>query len=238
MQCVNASSLTTPEICHLLVREKCEIQLIIVFTSRILKRFLSLIAVFWCVQNTFAQASIETYKDPDAYAIYSAILPKESLMRHGARTAVIQAETAGYRNRFGEPMCLKPVASESVRLEPVLQAFQRANEKPFLLQRKFDLRVPYELETRASINGLIEIIRDPKRDPLGGWEKFFAKYPDAIGIFHMSAVGFNKERTLALVYVGHICLGLCGGGEYHLLEQLNGKWSEIPWSGEKCMWMS
>jgi len=43
-------------------------------------------------------------------------------------------------------------------------------------------------------------------------------------IFEVSAVGFNNEHTRALVYVGHICGGLCGRGTYHLMVKINGKW--------------
>ena len=54
----------------------------------------------------------------------------------------------------------------------------------------------------------------------------------------MSAVGFNVDKTLALVYVGHSCGGLCGGGSYHLLKKAGEKWVESPWKGVSCSWAS
>jgi hypothetical protein len=43
-------------------------------------------------------------------------------------------------------------------------------------------------------------------------------------VFEVSAVGFNNGRTRALVYTGHHCGNLCGGGQYHLLVKKEGKW--------------
>ena len=47
---------------------------------------------------------------------------------------------------------------------------------------------------------------------------------DIAVIFEVSAVGFSGDRTRALVYVGHHCGSLCGGGGYHLLVKRDGKW--------------
>ena len=52
----------------------------------------------------------------------------------------------------------------------------------------------------------------------------------------MSAVGFNKETTLAVVYTGSSCGGLCGSWSFHLLEKTDGKWKEAP--GVTCSMVS
>jgi hypothetical protein len=62
---------------------------------------------------------------------------------------------------------------------------------------------------------------------------------DATVIFQVSAVGFNADGKRALVYVGHGCGGLCGGGTYHLLVKKDGKWQvDRGYRGASCMWAS
>jgi hypothetical protein len=59
-------------------------------------------------------------------------------------------------------------------------------------------------------------------------------------IFHVSAVGFNRNGTRALVYVGHHCGSLCGGGTYDLLFKKDGRWqADQEYRGAPfCMWAS
>jgi len=64
------------------------------------------------------------------------------------------------------------------------------------------------------------------------------RVPGSGGYVEMSAVGFNSDKTLALLYAGHSCGGLCGGGTYHLLKKADGKWTEINWPGTTCTWVS
>jgi hypothetical protein len=45
-------------------------------------------------------------------------------------------------------------------------------------------------------------------------------------------VGFSRDGMRALVYVGHECGSLCGGGKYHLLVKKDGRWQVDEISGE------
>ena len=94
------------------------------------------------------------------------------------------------------------------------------------------LSVPFELVPKASINRLFG------KNGAGGWKNFYSKFPDSGGFITMSAVGFNVDKTVAVVYVGHRCGSLCGGGRYHFLQKTNGKWSEVNWQGTMCTWVS
>lgn len=88
--------------------------------------------------------------------------------------------------------------------------------KKFTLERKFDLP-SYELVGRNDNN---------------------TRSKPAL-IFHVSAVGFNRDRTRALVYVGHHCGMLCGGGRYHVLVKTDGRWQEYKeFRGGSCFWAS
>jgi hypothetical protein len=45
----------------------------------------------------------------------------------------------------------------------------------------------------------------------------------AVGWIDISGVGFNDRNTIAVVYIGHHCGSLCGGGKFHVLQKKDGK---------------
>ena len=119
----------------------------------------------------------------------------------------------------------------SPKLGLLLLAYKQANASRRLLQPKFDVKVPYEFVAKSTIDTIIGKNFD-------GWPAFYEKYPGSNGAIHMSAVGFNADKTLALVYMGYWCGGLCGQGGWNLMEKQKGQWVQIPWNGESCSWMS
>lgn len=62
---------------------------------------------------------------------------------------------------------------------------------------------------------------------------FDARFPNNFGYFVVSHVGLNLDKTEALLYVDHLCSGLCGGGSYFLMHKVNGAWhvadSHVTW---------
>jgi hypothetical protein len=52
-----------------------------------------------------------------------------------------------------------------------------------------------------------------------------------------SAVGFNKDRTLAVLYATYFCGRRCARGTYYLLEKHNGQWNTVR-SIVGCGWIS
>ncbi len=53
--------------------------------------------------------------------------------------------------------------------------------------------------------------------------EFQRRFPRNSGFIVLSGVGFNLSRTQAVFYIDDYC-GLCGGGEYVLMEKVNGSW--------------
>ena len=92
--------------------------------------------------------------------------------------------------------------------------------------------LPNEWPVRAANAHLRELPLIEAR-PLVSW------YRDSGGFMVVSAVGFNASKERAMVYMSHSCGLLCGGGSYHLLEQVDGAWREanLPtvWN---CSWVS
>ena len=162
--------------------------------------------------------------DQEAYEVYSAILPSEWPLRVAHhKTLIIQKETKGYE------MCLRPEKEWQEKIVPAISDYVRSNAKPSLLQPKINVEVPYQLIIADELRSVIQT---------AGWEGFSQRYSDSGGWIELSAVGFNPNKTVAVVYMGHHCGMLCGGGGFHVLEKKDGKWVALDWRGSSCAWAS
>jgi hypothetical protein len=168
--------------------------------------------------------SPKPYEDGEAYAVYAAILPSEWPWRvANAKRLVIRTETENYK------MCLQPEKDWERVVGPAISDYQKRNEKPWLLQPNFDIALPYQLVSADELKSAMA---------QGSWQGFYKQYPESGGFISLSAVGFNADRTVAVVYMGHHCGGLCGGGEFHVLQKKDGKWVPLDWKGTRCIWES
>jgi hypothetical protein len=175
-----------------------------------------------------------TVEDPEAYAVYASLLPKEwPIVVARATRLVIQRETATYDDCLpqGPPMqrewsaALKNYRQENATVRSVLPG--RA------------LGYPYEVVPRADIVAIFEAPDGPELRSPRPWDPFYRRYPDSGGYMQFSAVGFDEAKTRALVYIAHHCGNLCGGGTHHFLEKVSGQWRETrPKDVSMCMWMS
>jgi hypothetical protein len=162
------------------------------------------------------------YEDQEAYEVYSSIIPSEWPLRAArAKTLIMQNETKGFQ------MCLRPEKEWEEKVGPAISDYVRLNREPLLLQRKINVEVPYQL-----------IMADELRSAMqtADWEGFYQRYPNSGGWIELSAVGFNATKTVAVVYMGHHCGSLCGGGGFHVLEKKNGQWVPLEWKGSSCGW--
>jgi hypothetical protein len=158
------------------------------------------------------------YDDEDAYEIYSLLLPGEQSYGIAKGTLVIQQETDAYLKLDDD--CLTSQAGREFR--DAIEDYKRHNE-PMMLQRKFKIDKSYELVSTETIGTLIK-----DHD----WGSFYKQSPDSGGIIRMSAVGFNRQETLAIVDTGSSCNNQCGRGSLHLFKKIDGKWKPVP--GVRC----
>jgi hypothetical protein len=105
------------------------------------------------------------------------------------------------------------------RFKDAITDYNRRNRKQWLLQRNFQLEKPHEIVSSDTLEALYD---------KSGWDGFYERYPASGGYLVMSAIGFNSEKTRAIVYTGSVCGGLCGRWGFHLLEKVDGKWREVP----------
>jgi hypothetical protein len=185
--------------------------------------------------------------DPDAYAVYATLLPREWTIRvAGASRLVVQREAGTYRD------CLPSGPPMKAEWAEVLANYEAENARVRHLLPDRPLGYPYVLVPREEIMAIFERRSpDPEKPdeaPLrhrtpahiqGPWKTFYERYPDSGGYLVFSAVGFNEGKTRALVYIGHHCGNLCGGGTHHFLQKVDDRWREIrPKDVTMCMWMS
>ena len=162
------------------------------------------------------------YESADAYEVYSVLLPHEQSWRFATGALVIQQETVPSEIQDG---CFAEESKK--RFKDAISDYKAVNGKRWLLQPRFEIEKPRLLVTEKDIKAIMA---------RGGWEAFYKQYPGSGGVFTVSAVGFSKDKTLAVVYTGTQCGLLCGRWIPHLLEKVSGKWKEV--GGVGCGGMS
>ncbi len=181
-----------------------------------------------------------TYSDADAYEVYSAVLsfpeaapPSKSknfiIRRETLRDfgALIDGETAPTRT------CLRPDAESAKIIGTAIEDYVKINQTKWLLEEKFKPEIPYKLVDSKTIISIINLLTK-KQD----WKEFHKQYPDSGGFVDLSAVGFNADKSVAVVSKGLWCGSLCGEGRYYVLQKKDGKWIPLEWEGERCGWVS
>jgi len=172
----------------------------------------------------------EAYNVPEAYGVYAAILPSEWAWRvANAKKLIVRREIQTYC------MCLQPEGESKKVMDPAIADWLRLSQTKWLLQKNLQIEKPYEMVAAADIQSIFD---QTKAGILDGWTAFNEKYPGSGGYIELSAVGFNNEKTVAIVYVGHHCGSLCGGGVFHVLQKTEGKWQPLQWKGRRCSWQS
>jgi hypothetical protein len=179
-------------------------------------------------QRTANDPKLTSTEEKDSYEIYSMLLRTEMPPQWNITGWTIERETQTYPN-FGDMssigMCLQPPKAQESIYRPLIDDYAAKNKRKFVLERKFDL-------PEYAVVGPTDVKAIQQRSRVADGFPF-----NSVVIFHVSAVGFNRDGTRALAYVGHYCGGLCGGGTYHFLVKKDGKWQvDKEYGGMSCGW--
>ena len=183
----------------------------------------------WAVALLIAPTLIQpqAITDPDAYAVYSALIPSSWLIRTGgAKELVIQATTRvlGPRGYNCFPSGLQLTGG----WEEALISLKAQNAEPHDLAWQFSLPVRYRLVSEETIMSYFT-----PTSP-GDWDAFHADYPLAKGVLRLSAVGFDSAHQHAIVHMSHGCGGMCGEGRYYFLERKTDGWKLATLKADSC----
>lgn len=169
------------------------------------------------------QSKLTPEEEKESYEIYSILLRTEVPPEWKITAWAISQQTQTFPNAGGfhnVRQCLNFPRDQEALYLPLIDDYAAKNNKNRTLERKFDLP-QYSLVDVGRTSG-----RAGSPSP-------------ATVIFEVSGVGFNREKTRALVYVGHHCGSLCGGGRYHLLAKKDGTWQvDREFRGMSCLWVS
>lgn len=108
--------------------------------------------------------------------------------------------------------------------DAAIQNYEERNAVPATIERKLTLDVEYTLLGKQEIEVIIIA---------GGYDELYSRYPRCNGVTTLSRVGFNVDRTVALVYLSQTPGFLAGVGWAVLLRKVTGKWqvttSTVVW---------
>jgi hypothetical protein len=161
--------------------------------------------------------TVEPVTDPDAYALYAVVVPRE-WARVSKGTVLLQQET-----ETSSP-CRSISENRDSEWDGVEKNFKTENAVVRLLQPILPVGTPYRLVPRA------QVAADDARLAIK-YPGIWLRRPESIEYAAVSAVGFNSMKTKALVYVR-----LRSSGQYVFMEKLAGHWIDASHGG--CGWIA
>jgi hypothetical protein len=180
-------------------------------------------------QGSANDLKLTAAEEKDSYEIYSILLRTELPSQWNITGWAIKQETQTFPHdgTITFSGCVKPPKDQESIYRPLIDDYVAKNRRLSVLERKFDLP-QYSLIGPADLKAIEQRSRVADGFPF-----------NSSVIFHVSAVGFNRDGTRGLVYVGHHCGSLCGGGGYHFLVKKDGRWQvDREYGGMSCFWAS
>lgn len=192
------------------------------------------------VQDAWAQQPITTppaVRDPDEYAVWSVVLTNK-YVTGSVKELVIADRTIILKSDF----VAKHLRSFENATDTVSDLLDK-NQVQYAVENKFAVNVPCTIWSKETANALFHLPANHGLDPEAvknmndGWHQFHKEHPDTGGggIIGMSRVGFNADKTQAVVYIATSASPMIANGKCFLLTKKNGSW-EIE--REDLIWFS
>ncbi len=178
-----------------------------------------LCAWYWAVSPALASAGKKhpVYEDSEGYALLSLALlraipdPQNSAIYISSLTTAVDE---------GDAFSLDKCAKVPPEFREAADDYLRKGKLAFTLQEKFALGTTYSLVPSSGDLSKAGVKRNRK----------------FIGIFNVSAVGFDQTRTRAVLRINNECGSLCGGGNYYFFLKGGNGWEEVK-GIPKCTWV-
>jgi hypothetical protein len=181
------------------------------------------------VEVSKPRAAVPVNVSAESEAVYQSALDQK-FAQDGVRLLVIQDVTTGcpayedpeIRSKIGpDTKSFVQIVSEGMHTAKTstIENYLESNKSSERIAIHANVGSKYLLVGEKE---LAQVFRKGEFDR--AWTRFYAKYPNSSGLIFLSKVGFNSDRTQAMLYAGRQCGGLCGSGSYLLLNKRNGKW--------------
>lgn len=170
--------------------------------------------------------------EPEEYAVYSSFIEGENSERTYDEDVIVVIENTtkpivvsddpnwigfqgvrregSYLRNFDKWISISEIGKDT------LEDFERKNLYPSTLGYHFDLKVKYLL---LSYEESLELARNSNY-----WEQFYTRYPDSRGTNSFSRVGFNSDKTKAVVYHEWGVGPLAAAGRFFFLIKVDKEW--------------
>ncbi len=159
--------------------------------------------------------------DAEEQAVYAALLSN-----YDVRERVVLSKTTDsgfeFTGQTEQPQGMPGLSEE------LWQDYLAQNDRSYPLSQGMEVGVEYVLLDAEEMSDIFSNYED-------GWNEFYSRYPDSPGITTFSRVGFNPDRTEALVYMGTQFHYLAGAGNLVRLEKQNGEWKIVD---RMMLWIS
>lgn len=184
------------------------------------------------VPHVSAQATdAKPIDDPESYSVYSTLLPDRAMLGMRRGMIVIQAESTVSphvgRDQGPDP-CWPSGPPIETEWKTTLENLRTENAHSRTVLSGFTLSVPYIVVPKADI---MAFFTPESTRRLDGWKHFYERYPESAGFLALSAVGFDADRTKAMVFIAHSTNYLGGDYSYHLLRKVEGTWQDTQVPG-------
>jgi hypothetical protein len=180
----------------------------------------------------FAQTPPSPHLTEDESAVYTMLF--QDLYDASKDRPIILIE----RTSIGVPPGLiTKVSTEGEQTARFLARLSPETKQDYTDRNKEHARLPSpcHLAPQCIVFDVAEVAPLVKNDR--AWRGFMKKHPNSPGIVVVSRIGFNRDGTEAIVYVGRACGSICGEGEYVRLLKVNGSWAvddhTVVWLSQK-----
>jgi hypothetical protein len=170
----------------------------------------------------------------EEYAVYSALLAKPKMINGKIATLlVIGIETERPASeevqraarchedfRLGESQVKRGPSLLSSDARPLVEDLFSKNSQTYYFDRRFNFRRAYVLMDATDFRRFFD-------GPIAGFDAFYDKFRGAEGFKRLSRVGFNREKTQALVYVASAYTPIDIFTTFVLLRKEHGAWIKV-----------
>jgi hypothetical protein len=181
----------------------------------------------WAELHFCAALTNQELRDWEDYSVYAAVL-KERFITRDTRRLVIESSTSIDDESYAD---LDETVKRGAPLTKETADNFKSKHASRKLRDRFNLPLPIHLLNKKEIARVFK--RRNKTSDV--WEGFYRAYPSAPGLFKLSRVGFNADKSQALLFVAHSCGLLCGEGSYFVLVKKDGEWKVVK---ELTTWVS
>jgi hypothetical protein len=177
--------------------------------------------------STLATTAPQTTATADEYDVYSALIQSVYVDAAQPKQIVISTVNVDQNGSFG--LAAPAIKSFWPDLgDDILGDFKAKNKTSSTLEHTFTLSVPCTLISEQELGSIFS-------STATGWDKFYAKYPDAKGFIALSRVGFNQAKDTAVLYTEYQSGATAGGGDVVLMKKTDGGWTV---KGNSMLWQS